>query len=217
MEAMVDEIQRKLAESNDIHTLADIYKDDVNIAVWKRDLSSGLRDSIASLLDQAEFIRVEDDVTPENVKDRLNLKLDHYENVAPLVDDLSHVVDMFCCLFEQTRVGLRLTKLDRAMCPRFHTDKVPCRLVTTYQGLATEWLKHDDVDRSKLGAGNNGLSDSESGIYSSRQDIRSLTVGDIALLKGDKWIGNEGAGLVHRSPNVGVNEKRLLLTLDFIG
>ncbi|WP_156504066.1 DUF1826 domain-containing protein, partial [Oleiphilus sp. HI0066] len=63
MEAMVDEIQRKLAESNDIHTLADIYKDDVNIAVWKRDLSSGLRDSIASLLDQAEFIRVEDDVT----------------------------------------------------------------------------------------------------------------------------------------------------------
>ena len=30
------------------------------------------------------------------------------------------------------------------------------------------------------------------------------------------WSGNEGAGLVHRSPKVeSVNQKRLLLTIDF--
>lgn len=56
------------------------------------------------------------------------------------------MVDMFCCLFELKRAGLRLTVLDRAMCPRFHVDRVPCRLVTTYLGAATEWLPHTVAD-----------------------------------------------------------------------
>ncbi|MEO0368785.1 MAG: DUF1826 domain-containing protein, partial [Pseudomonadota bacterium] len=32
---------------------------------------------------------------------------------------------------------------------------------------------------------------------------------------GESWIGNEGAGLVHRSPTPPTNKRRLLLTLDF--
>jgi len=35
------------------------------------------------------------------------------------------------------------------------------------------------------------------------------------LLKGTLWDGNENMGLVHRSPVVPDNEKRLVLTLDF--
>ena len=54
-------------------------------------------------------------------------------------------------LFELKSVGLRLTALGHAMCPRFHVDRVPCRLATTYFGSATEWLPHDRVNRSKLG------------------------------------------------------------------
>jgi len=37
----------------------------------------------------------------------------------------------------------------------------------------------------------------------------------VALMKGEKWPGNKGAGLVHRSPAVAAREPRLLLTLDF--
>jgi hypothetical protein len=37
----------------------------------------------------------------------------------------------------------------------------------------------------------------------------------VALLKGESWENNEGAGLVHRSPAVKSGQQRLLLTLDF--
>jgi hypothetical protein len=100
------------------------------------------------------------------------------------------------------------------MCPRFHFDRIPCRLVTTYHGKATEWLPHRVVDRSKLGNGNQGQPDDKSGLFHHKNDIHRLKEGDVALLKGEKWQGNEGAGLVHRSPPVLSGEYRLLLTLD---
>ena len=134
--------------------------------------------------------------------------------MTPLSEDIAELVDMFCCLFDLGRVGLRLTVLDKAMCPKFHVDKVPCRLVTTYQGSATDWLPHNKVDRSKLGHGSEGKPDEQSGLFSKMDDIQHLTAGDVALLKGESWEGNEGAGLVHRSPSLSAGESRLLLTLD---
>jgi hypothetical protein len=101
------------------------------------------------------------------------------------------------------------------MCPRFHFDQVPCRLVTTYHGAATQWLPNYSVDRSKLGRGSNGQPDSASGLYSHEPDIKQLSSGDVALLKGERWSGNENSGLVHRSPVTSPDETRLLLTLDF--
>ena len=81
---------------------------------------------------------------------------------------------------------------------------------------AAEWLADKDVDRSKLGAGNLGKVDAESGLYRSSRDIQQLNQGDVALLKGELWVGNENAGLVHRSPAVADKQPRLMLTLDFI-
>jgi hypothetical protein len=42
-----------------------------------------------------------------------------------------------------------------------------------------------------------------------------LNTGDVALFKGEAWEGNEGFGVVHRSPSVPDNTQRLLLTIDF--
>ena len=123
---------------------------------------------------------------------------------------------MFCCLFDIKGVGLRISILERAMCPRFHVDKIPCRLITTYHGVATDWLLHDVIDRGKLGAGNQGKPDEQSGLFNSLSDINRLKKGDVALLKGEGWYNNNGAGLVHRSPPVAEGERRLLLTLDFL-
>ena len=126
------------------------------------------------------------------------------------------MVDMFCCLFELQRTGLRLSVLDRPMCPRFHVDRVPCRLVTTYEGCATDWLPHASVNRTKLGMGSNGMPDNKSGLFESTTDIQTLNCAEVALLKGELWENNENAGLVHRSPEVPAGQTRLLLTLDFI-
>ena len=122
---------------------------------------------------------------------------------------------MFCCLFDLKRVGLRLTTLHHAMCPRFHVDNIPYRLVTTYGGTGTQWLPHHVVDRRKLGTGNQGLSDDLSGLYKNGTTVEQLVCADVALLKDEGWQGNENAGLVHRSPALKPAEKRLLLTLDF--
>ena len=69
-----------------------------------------------------------------------------------------------------------------------------------YTGTGTQWLPHDCADRSKLGRGSHGKSDDESGLYASTDHIQQLMSGDVALLKGEMWAGNEGAGLIHRSP-----------------
>lgn len=89
------------------------------------------------------------------------------------------------------------------------------RLVTTYTGPATQWLPHECVDRSRLGGKHGGLPDEQSGLMKSPEDIRQMACGDVAILKGELWAGNENAGLVHRSPGVREGQKRLVLTLDF--
>jgi thiol-disulfide isomerase/thioredoxin len=46
--------------------------------------------------------------------------------------------------------------------------------------------------------------------------IQRLDSGHVALAKGEKWHGNEGRGLIHRSPQPPAGERRLLLTLDWL-
>lgn len=198
---------------NDPKVLADIYEEDVNIAIWQRATSDRLRDAVDGFL--AADPRFETAMTVSPDRARTEIREATGEAVpTEFADDVAELVDMFCYLFGLKRAGLRLATLNRAMCPRFHVDSVPCRMVTTYRGVATEWLPHEAVDRSKLGRGNNGQSDSVSGLYADQSDIQRLTCGDVALLKGELWAGNEDAGLVHRSPAVPAGENRLLLTLD---
>lgn len=205
--------------------LTDIYDSLNNLVIWQRaknpEFLPELSAAVNGLLSQNRALQrlplqLEEHVTPDSVRSFLKDQFKWYQDVDALIEDLADLVDMFCCLFEVEKVGLRLTMLDKAMCPKFHVDRVPCRLVTTYQGTATEWLSHHEVDRTKLGKGGHGLADHESGIYLKESDIQQLETFDVALLKGELWEGNEGAGIVHRSPAVAAGEQRLLLTLDFV-
>lgn len=206
----------RVAAIADTHSvLTDIYRDEVNIAIWQNQLSSTLVKNVTQLMDESPNIKVVMIATPEEIAESLAEQHSSLVAQKALCQHIALLADMFCTLFEQERVGLRLNSLDRAMCPKFHVDHVPCRLVTTFSGVATQWLPHDCVDRTKLGAGSQGLADEESGLFNQLSDIQQLTSGDVALLKGSGWFNNEQGGLVHRSPAVAANEKRLLLTMDF--
>ncbi len=207
---------RYAAESHEPTIFADIYQQQSNIAIWRRDLSLNLQNYITDFLQSNRPLQASMTVTAQNAQAGINELLGDSDENNPLSEDIAELVDMFCYLFELKQAGLRLTTLERAMCPRFHVDHVPCRLVSTYQGAATEWLADQAVDRTKLGTGNNGLADEHSGIFQSPNDIQQLSTGDVALIKGERWEGNENAGLVHRSPALNEGERRLLLTLDFI-
>jgi hypothetical protein len=194
--------------------VADIYREDTNIVVWQRSLGETLVSDVDDLLASNPHFQASMTVTPQSALYSINECLMDPAQ-GQLSENITELVEMFCCLFELKRVGLRLSTLDRAMCPKFHVDRVPCRLVTTFQGVATEWLPHQAVNRQKLGLGSQGKTDSQSGLYKHSHDIQQLHSGDVALLKGELWEGNENAGLVHRSPALSEGQRRLLLTLDF--
>ncbi|TQV71082.1 DUF1826 domain-containing protein [Aliikangiella marina] len=208
-------ITRQSVQSEDIEVLADIYRDEVNLVVWQRELSSDTQSEVGEFLKHRPQFQKSMTLGLQNMglAIRSFLGTNDYQN---LNKDIVELVDMYCCLFDLKRVGLRLTVLDKAMCPKFHVDRVPTRLICTYYGEATEWLANEFADRAKLGHGSSGLADHESGLFDNINRIQQLTSGDVALLKGELWPGNENAGLIHRSPTLSEGDKRLLLTMDFV-
>jgi len=208
--------ERTVLAGESPEVLTGIYQEISNIVIWRRQLSPALNDIANDLLRSDMSLQVVTEVTPQSAYYDIYQILEGLSCAKALSEDIANLVDMFCCLFDLKRAGLRLTTLEHAMCPRFHVDNVPCRLVTTYNGIGTQWLPHQMVDRCRLGAGNQGLSDELSGLYQNATNIEQLVSGDVALLKGESWYSNENAGLVHRSPSLRQEEKRLLLTLDFL-
>ncbi|MFK8082171.1 MAG: DUF1826 domain-containing protein, partial [Granulosicoccus sp.] len=121
-----------------------------------------------------------------------------------LRSDVALLTEILCDLVDCPSVGLRLAIVANAMCPRWHVDRVPIRMLCTYSGSGTEWLEDQGVDKAKL-------SDPEivDGI------CQRAASGEVVLLKGALWQGNEDFGAVHRSPSIASGEeRRMLLTLD---
>ena len=123
-----------------------------------------------------------------------------------LLDYIGELVDMFCCLFDANTLGFRISTMDRAMCPRFHVDRVPCRLVTAFYGSGSQYLPFEQGEQNKR-----FVNDPSSDLH-----IQTLSTGDVALMKGELWEGNQNAGLIHRSPPVSPGEKRIVMTLDLV-
>ena len=196
--------------------LRDIARDDVDIAVWKRKLDAELASEI-DRIDMASFGATYSTIVTSRTSALSILKALRNRFDAPLLAwDMANLVKRYLKLFELDRARLKLTGLDRTMCPKFHVDRVPCRLVTTYRGKATEWLPHNCVDRGKLGKGAHGKPDYQSGVYRDCGDIHRLDRGDVGLLKGKLWRDDEATGQVHRSPVVLPGEERLLMSLDYV-
>lgn len=206
---------RPYSESEDATVLTNIFDEHTHIAIWKRQISSSIQQAAAALIEDNPTFRTAVMVTPDNALENFNKSLSKI-SCPSLSEDIAELVGMFCLLFDTERAGVRLSVLDNAMCPKFHVDRIPCRLLTTYQGVATQWLPQDSVDRSKLGHGSKGKDDHESGLFENPLDIQQLNQGDVAILKGDLWDGSEGVGVVHRSPQVENDEHRLLLTMDIV-
>ncbi|MCB0032366.1 MAG: DUF1826 domain-containing protein [Anaerolineales bacterium] len=204
LDAQVTQPGCRVVESTNPGELAEIYKDTVNIAIWRRP-TLGVSQQV---LRNGHFPSLSMTLVPEQVSETLSGRLPEFAQRQTLITDIAWLAEMFACLFDLDQLGLRLTVLEKAMCPRFHVDHVPCRLLTSYTGPATEWLPEHRVDRGQLGPGSPELAPPA-------HDIQHLQSGDVALLKGENWDGNEGHGLVHRSPAVADGESRLLLSLDF--
>ena len=202
--------------TNDSNQLSEIHKKNVNISIWERKLTTEIIEAGKCILNKNPKLQLSEVVKPKNVLDILKRELGQSEEDLFLFKDISSLVSMFCEFFDESCAWLRIDAIAKPMCPRFHTDFVRCRLVTTYVGPGTQWLPHHLVNRSKLGHGNQGQPDDKSGLYQENVKIEQLEIGHVALLKGESWNGNNGSGLVHRSPHSKKEYKRLYVTIDFL-
>ena len=196
--------------------LSKIYNEEINILIWQRVINDKLLNASEYVLSKHPELAISEVIKPEEIKKILIREIDSSQEVACLSKDISEIVKIFCMLFNVNSVWLRLDAIDKPMCPRFHADYLKCRLVSTYKGPATQWIPHNLVNHSKLGSGNEGKSDKESGLFLKDEDIKQLNIGDIGLLKGEAWEGNQGGGIVHRSPHSEDSRQRLYMTIDFV-
>ena len=130
--------------------LTDILQEDVNLAVWQRQLPGHI-DNFADVLlslqqPLAESLTLE--LLPDGEVPALPGLAAAYADLQGhdgFVADVSWLIGAFACLVDARRVGLRLRVLDGAMCPRFHVDHVPLRLICTYAGPGSEWVAAPDA------------------------------------------------------------------------
>ena len=125
---------------------------------------------------------------------------------SALRTDISAWVELLATITGAARVGLRLICLTSAMCPKFHADNITLRLVTTYTGPCTELLEGASLEPQ--------AAEGPGGLPPHSTHVTRATPGDIVLLKGHAWPGNDGRGAVHRSPIATPDNPRLVLTLD---
>jgi len=213
MQALALRLPPRAAIGDTPAVLGEALREEVNLAVWERPLPPCIADYARRLLQLGEPLSesltlelADPEATPD--LDDLARRFHGIEGRADFIADVAWLVRAFACLLDARRVGLRLRRLDRAMCPRYHVDHVPLRLITTYAGAGSQWLREGQMPRNRLGDAAAEPKAVPAG--------QAMDAGHVALFKGEKWIGNEGRGVIHRSPDVMPGDARLLLTLDWL-
>jgi hypothetical protein len=193
-----------------VHTLTGveaIFVPTTNAVIWRRPPSAALEAELAPLVARAGFgLRMMVDVDDAG-RARLERVLDEAPTLAA---ETWGLVELLSTITGAERVGVRLARLDRAMCPRFHVDRVVLRAVVTFAGPGTQLVDVRHVDRARLAE----VERPDADALSPDAAVLEAAVGDVVWLKGEAWAGNEGRGAIHRSPAVPEGSTRLVLTLD---
>ena len=192
--------------------LARISEPGVNICIWQRPSIDQINRELVSL-------------TPRDLPDvRSHCTLNNFDaavtglmanqGLSPDLfkhwrGDLLNIARVYFPLTKGRRVTMRLETTDQDGCPRFHTDRTHLRLLCTYLGPGTEWLRDDQADREAQLA---GAPNREILITDKPSQLGRFWVG---LLKGSAFPGNSLNGLIHRSPpSQGSGITRVLFCLD---
>ncbi len=194
--------------SDRLGDLAEIYSDDVELVSIMRPGSTDLSQLAANLSSSRTIVAsqweqvIDDDDAPRR---ELSSVIDS-RSLKALSAEIALATDVLHTLMDCDGVGVRVATLRTPMCPRFHVDQVPCRMLVTISGQGTEWIASDEVDRTKFA----NRTDDNPPIRNGAS-IRQLKTGSWSLLKGGTWDGTF-PGVVHRSPHEA--QHRLFLSLD---
>ncbi len=195
---------------HEVAALSALFEDAVNVVVLSRLIAPAVTAEAQLALAEPSF-RVLTSVTREGGRGALMAQMPALPRLASEVYFWTEVLaELTGCEL----VGVRLARLEAAMCPRFHVDRVTVRVVGTLVGEGTEYLAEEDVNRLFLGHSARGVNDEASGLMRPGARVQRAQVGDVVLLKGEAWPRNTGGGAVHRSPSASAASPRLVMTLD---
>lgn len=173
--------QPHAVSSPQLNDLPRIFDPAVQLAIWQRPvdpLIGGYLD--ASLADLGSGVRQQ--LKPGESPDLSRLPAGDGRDA--LNTDITLLADILAELLDAKTIGLRLEVIGKAMCPRLHVDRLGIRLLCTYRGPGSEWVDDEGGDRSRLGAGANGLPDESSGLLGPSSRIEVIPPFAVALLKG---------------------------------
>ena len=185
--------------------LAAIGAPSTELVIWKRALPPHLRDwlnqiPVPALPDLRLLIK------PGELRPALEPLLNQCGMQAGdmrelLITDIAKLIQVFSRITAKARVDVRLERVDDDACWKFHRDSVDARLITTYRGPTTEWVKPSHGERAIR----------EQKEFSG--PLERLGAHDVAIFKGSR--ASTGNGIVHRSPPIaGTGCTRLLLCVN---
>ncbi|MBO6701154.1 MAG: DUF1826 domain-containing protein [Pseudomonadales bacterium] len=185
-----------------------IYDDDVELVSIERPRSSALDALADSLFTSRKVLDIHWEQAANDAHAPFNALKNAVQGswLSALSEEIIMANEILKELLGCDRVGVRVATLSSPMCPRFHVDQVPCRMLMTVSGGGTEWIASNDVVPELLA----NRKSSEPPLTSGGT-IRQFTKGSWSLLKGGTW-HDRFRGVVHRSPHQA--GERLLLSFD---
>lgn len=201
--------------TTDPEELGRIRDEAVNLCVWQRSVAPAVAAFIDRVLLPLPLNREMTAAADEPNLDALLDGIPDEEGCAAFRADIEALCRRYVRLTDATRISIKLQSMGEILCERFHTDWVRLRLICSYAGPGTQWLASDDADRRRLAPRCGDLSDEMSGLLRPGATVHSLDRFAVGLMKGERWPGNRGRGLVHRSPRIGdAAVRRVLLKIE---
>jgi hypothetical protein len=203
--------QRQVEVAN-ASELTRITEANVNLTYWSRPVQEDIN-LIAQHLIQVDAPPLVENLTQQTAEQRLK---EYFAKIAfssftkqLFIGDILMLVQPALMVSQGHSVKVWLKVVVDDECSKFHTDRYDYRLLCTYVGAGTEWIKDAYVNRLQLTKGQN------EDIIKDPAQIQRLNAFDVAMLKGEASLENQGKGIVHRSPSITHRgEKRLVLRVD---
>jgi hypothetical protein len=139
----------------------------------------------------------------------LACNLNQNDTLDLFISDIKLLIDTFLEINQSKQVKLMLSVVNTNMCRLFHTDMNDLRLLCTYNGKGTLWIKNNNVKNL------NELSKTNESIFKNQDEIQEALPFEVLILKGALNTSNDTHAIYHRSPTIEeTGSSRILLRLD---
>jgi hypothetical protein len=183
-----------------------INNDQTSIAIYEREVDE-MTKAIKYLVERGIRLDISGDI--DFIGNVIKESLDS-DQCKLLVQDIINLAEEFSALSTSANINVLLETVIDDMCTRFHADLNDLRLLCTYYGPGTLWLKEDNINRQALNEGEDNCC-----IVIDPEEVQQVKTGAVAILKGSRYMPQLTGGAVHQSPSVeGPGQRRLLLRID---